>query len=181
MLRSLLHLSMRGQLVHDHGQKLRQLLRRCVRRHADPAGLRKVSINPRPPAVSAGAPALSGIASLLSDVRVVKDARRRGRQPASASSRAPASSPEIDSPRKIDSPGRPLARPADAPTRMTGMPGVHPAKPDAYRFSSAATAASAAWKPIFECVPSQKGLLTEAPHRHSEIAGLPCRSNSLPL
>ncbi len=32
--------------------------------------------------------------------------------------------------------------------------------------------ASAAWKPITLCVPSQNGLLDEAPHRQSAIRGL---------
>src|SRR5205823_14878083 len=45
---------------------------------------------------------------------------------------------------------------------------------------SARTAASAAWKPILECVPSQNGLFTDAPQRHSENAGLPVRSYSFP-
>jgi len=31
------------------------------------------------------------------------------------------------------------------------------------------------------CVPSQKGLLTDPPQRHSENAGLPVRSNFVPL
>jgi hypothetical protein len=45
---------------------------------------------------------------------------------------------------------------------------------------SAATAASAAWKPIFECVPSQNGFFVEAPHRHKDTAGLPSRLISVP-
>src|SRR5438270_10910739 len=45
---------------------------------------------------------------------------------------------------------------------------------------SAFTAASAAWKPIFEWVPSQNGLLTDAPQRHRETLGLPVRSYRLP-
>src|SRR5438105_2728803 len=42
------------------------------------------------------------------------------------------------------------------------------------------TAASAAWNPSLEWVPSQKGLVTEPPQRHSEKAGFPVRSYSLP-
>src|SRR5437867_833086 len=38
------------------------------------------------------------------------------------------------------------------------------------------TAASAAWKPTLECWPSQKGLLTDAPHRHNAILSFPARS-----
>ena len=34
------------------------------------------------------------------------------------------------------------------------------------------TAASAAWKPIFECVPSQNGFVVDAPQRHSAIGRL---------
>lgn len=47
--------------------------------------------------------------------------------------------------------------------------------------SDCATAASAAWNPIFECVPSQKGLFTEPPQRQREIAGFPVRSHSWPF
>ena len=36
------------------------------------------------------------------------------------------------------------------------------------------TAASAAWNPTFECVPSQNGLVVDAPHRHNAIGS---RSN----
>src|SRR5256885_795671 len=39
------------------------------------------------------------------------------------------------------------------------------------------TASSAPWNPILLWVPSQKGLLTEPPHRHRENAVLPVRSN----
>src|SRR6478672_5574080 len=42
------------------------------------------------------------------------------------------------------------------------------------------TADSAAWKPSFECVPSQNGFVTEAPQRQREKAGLPVRSYLLP-
>src|ERR1700731_636225 len=38
-------------------------------------------------------------------------------------------------------------------------------------FFSCATAASAAWKPILLWVPSQNGLVTDAPHRHSANRG----------
>src|SRR5579862_5428806 len=41
--------------------------------------------------------------------------------------------------------------------------------------SAALTAASAPWNPMRLCVPSQKGLFTEPPQRHSENAGLPVR------
>src|SRR5215470_14001271 len=47
--------------------------------------------------------------------------------------------------------------------------------------SSAFTAASAPWKPILECVPSQNGLLTEPPQRQSATAGFPVMSYLLPL
>src|SRR5690349_19383291 len=33
------------------------------------------------------------------------------------------------------------------------------------------TCSAAAWKPIFECVPSQNGFLLEAPQRHRENGG----------
>lgn len=46
---------------------------------------------------------------------------------------------------------------------------------------SEATAASAAWNPILECVPSQKGLFTLAPHRQSENAVFPTRLYALPF
>src|ERR1035441_1464191 len=42
------------------------------------------------------------------------------------------------------------------------------------------TAASAAWKPILEWVPSQNGLFTDPPQRHSENAVLPVKSYGLP-
>src|SRR5947209_52978 len=42
------------------------------------------------------------------------------------------------------------------------------------------TAASAAWKPILEWVPSQNGLFTDAPQRHRATACLPVRSYLLP-
>src|SRR5215813_4004103 len=38
-------------------------------------------------------------------------------------------------------------------------------------FFSAATAASAAWKPTLLCVPSQYGLVTDPPQRHSAMRG----------
>src|SRR5579864_822885 len=43
------------------------------------------------------------------------------------------------------------------------------------------TANSAAWKPRRLWAPSQNGLLTDPPQRHKEKAGLPVRSNLLPL
>src|SRR6185369_10591891 len=46
---------------------------------------------------------------------------------------------------------------------------------------SSETAASAAWKPILEWVPSQKGLFTLPPHRQSENAFFPVRSSFFPL
>src|SRR5690349_3076716 len=49
-------------------------------------------------------------------------------------------------------------------------------------FFSWATAASAAWKPILLWVPSQKGLVTDAPHRHNANLGpRPLVSTLLPL
>src|SRR5271165_6881305 len=39
---------------------------------------------------------------------------------------------------------------------------------------------SAAWKTILLWLPSQKGLLAEAPQRQSEMPGLPVRSKSVP-
>src|SRR5690349_6336817 len=49
-------------------------------------------------------------------------------------------------------------------------------------FFSWATAASAAWKPILLWVPSQKGLVTDAPHRHNANLGpRPLISTLLPL
>jgi len=39
---------------------------------------------------------------------------------------------------------------------------------------------SAAWNPILLCVPSQKGLFDEAPHRHKAILGRPSVSILLP-
>src|SRR6185369_291328 len=46
---------------------------------------------------------------------------------------------------------------------------------------SSERAASAAWKPILEWVPSQKGLFTLPPHRQSENAFFPVRSSFFPL
>src|ERR1700719_2777531 len=43
------------------------------------------------------------------------------------------------------------------------------------------TANSAPWNPMRLWVPSQNGLLTDPPQRHKENAGLPVRSNLLPL
>src|SRR5438876_6209353 len=49
-------------------------------------------------------------------------------------------------------------------------------------FFSWATAASAAWKPILLWVPSQNGLVTDPPHRHSANRGpFPLVSTLLPL
>jgi hypothetical protein len=49
-------------------------------------------------------------------------------------------------------------------------------------FFSWATAASAAWKPILLCVPSQNGFVTDAPQRHSANRGpRPLVSILLPL
>src|SRR5215467_10986650 len=49
--------------------------------------------------------------------------------------------------------------------------GQPPTDVGALYFFSWATAASAAWNPILLWVPSQKGLLTEAPHRQSANRG----------
>ena len=48
-------------------------------------------------------------------------------------------------------------------------------------FFSWATAASAAWNPILLWVPSQKGFVTEAPHRQSAIRGRPDVSILFPV
>src|SRR5713101_2774389 len=51
-----------------------------------------------------------------------------------------------------------------------------------FYFFSCATAASAAWKPTLLWVPSQNGLVTDAPHRHSANRGpRPLVSIVLPL
>jgi hypothetical protein len=59
---------------------------------------------------------------------------------------------------------------------FTGVPGPPGREPLVSFF----TAASAAWNPIFECVPSQNGLFTDVPHRHKENAGLPVKSTGVP-
>src|SRR5229473_907614 len=60
-------------------------------------------------------------------------------------------------------------------TQRRRKPGEAHASPDAqsagFYFFSCATAASAAWKPSLLWVPSQNGLVTDAPHRHSANRG----------
>lgn len=48
------------------------------------------------------------------------------------------------------------------------------------RYGESATAAFAAKKPIFECVPSQNGFVVDAPQRHSATVVFPLRSISFP-
>src|SRR3954447_3623185 len=62
---------------------------------------------------------------------------------------------------------------------LTGVPPELGSMLTGFGFS-AATAASAAWKPTLECVPSQNGLLVLAPQRQSENAGLLLTSTGLP-
>src|SRR5271157_3147408 len=61
-------------------------------------------------------------------------------------------------------------------TRGYALPKVVPGAVSSAFF----TAASAASKPILECVPSQNGLFTDPPQRHSEKATLPVKSYWLP-
>src|SRR5690242_1977573 len=72
----------------------------------------------------------------------------------------------------VDSTGH---RPLRTPYPLAGLlpDGSFTTGAGVFPVPSPLTAASAAWNPIFECVPSQKGLLTLAPQRHSENASFP--------
>src|SRR5207253_10390431 len=54
-----------------------------------------------------------------------------------------------------DRPVRPASRESDGGSTYAGLSALP------------GTAASAAWNPTFECVPSQNGLVVDPPHRHS--------------
>ncbi len=66
-------------------------------------------------------------------------------------------------------PGRP-APPVDRVQR--GVQAVASAAAVLYPSADPGTARSAAWKPSFECVPSQNGFLVDAPQRHSATVSL---------
>ena len=53
--------------------------------------------------------------------------------------------------------------------RLSSGPGA--AARSAYPAAEPGTACSAAWKPTFECVPSQNGFLVDAPQRHGRPLG----------
>jgi hypothetical protein len=72
----------------------------------------------------------------------------------------------------------PLAAPACQENRADG--GFYGTCFCSAALCSAATAASAAWNPIFECVPSQNGFFVDAPQRHNDTAGFPSRLISVP-